>query len=39
MVKILINYAKCREEFDKICVEICPLSIFRKEGTGKAGSC
>jgi len=29
MVKITINYAKCIKEKDKICIEICPVSVFR----------
>jgi 2-oxoglutarate ferredoxin oxidoreductase subunit delta len=29
MVKIVIDYAKCVEDLDKICVEICPVSVFR----------
>jgi NAD-dependent dihydropyrimidine dehydrogenase PreA subunit len=28
MVKILIDYAKCVGDADRICVEICPVSIF-----------
>jgi len=33
MVKIVIDYVKCMREKDKICVEICPASVFRE---GKA---
>jgi NAD-dependent dihydropyrimidine dehydrogenase PreA subunit len=33
MVKIVINDAKCLREKDKLCVEICPFSVFRE---GKA---
>jgi NAD-dependent dihydropyrimidine dehydrogenase PreA subunit len=33
MVKIVINYAKCVREKDRICVDICPASVFR---AGKA---
>jgi NAD-dependent dihydropyrimidine dehydrogenase PreA subunit len=29
MVRIVIDYDKCAKEKDKICVEICPVSIFR----------
>ncbi|MEM3666574.1 MAG: 4Fe-4S binding protein [Candidatus Bathyarchaeia archaeon] len=35
MVKIRVNYAKCVGETGKICVEICPVSIFRDEGLTK----
>jgi NAD-dependent dihydropyrimidine dehydrogenase PreA subunit len=35
MAKIKIDYAKCAKDFDKICVEICPFSIFRSEKSGK----
>lgn len=28
MVKIIIDYAKCAKEADRICVEICPVSVF-----------
>jgi len=31
MVKIKIDYAKCVNDIDKICVEICPVSVFRNE--------
>jgi len=31
MVKIVIDYDKCVGDFDKICVEICPVSVFRNE--------
>ena len=31
MVKITIDYAKCVGNRYKICVEICPASIFRNE--------
>jgi len=30
MVKIVIDYAKC-EDVDRICVEICPVSVFRND--------
>lgn len=36
MVKIVIDYAKCvGEDMDKICVEICPFSIFCNEKSAK----
>jgi NAD-dependent dihydropyrimidine dehydrogenase PreA subunit len=35
MVKIVVNYAKCVKEKDKICVEICPVSVFREGETAK----
>ena len=28
MVKIKIDYAKCAKEKEKICVELCPFSVF-----------
>jgi NAD-dependent dihydropyrimidine dehydrogenase PreA subunit len=31
MVKIIIDYTRCVENTDKICVEICPVSVFRNE--------
>ena len=44
MVKIVIDHAKCVGYADRICVEICPVSIFRVEKSGKPkvvneGSC
>jgi NAD-dependent dihydropyrimidine dehydrogenase PreA subunit len=35
MVKININYAKCVGDADKICVEICPVSIFSDKKSTK----
>jgi NAD-dependent dihydropyrimidine dehydrogenase PreA subunit len=35
MVKIVIDHAKCVGYADRICVEICPVSIFRVEKSGK----
>jgi NAD-dependent dihydropyrimidine dehydrogenase PreA subunit len=35
MVKIKIDYAKCAKEEDKICVELCPFSVFSFEKTDK----
>ena len=35
MVRIVINYAKCVGDTDKICVEICPFSIFRDDKLAK----
>lgn len=29
MVKIRVNGAKCVKEKEKICVDICPVSVFR----------
>jgi 2-oxoglutarate ferredoxin oxidoreductase subunit delta len=29
MVKIIIDYAKCVGDVERICVEICPVSVFR----------
>ena len=34
MVKIIIDYTKCRDA-DRICVEICPVSIFRNDESEK----
>jgi len=31
MVKIVIDYAKCVKDLDRICVEICPVSVFRND--------
>jgi NAD-dependent dihydropyrimidine dehydrogenase PreA subunit len=28
MVKIVVDYAKCVGDPDRICVEICPFSVF-----------
>jgi len=35
MVKILIDYSKCTGNREKLCVEICPVSVFREEKHGK----
>ncbi len=35
MVKIIIDYAKCVGNTYKICVEICPASVFRDEKSAK----
>ncbi|MEM3700007.1 MAG: ferredoxin family protein [Candidatus Bathyarchaeia archaeon] len=35
MVKIVIDYAKCVGDADRICVEICPVYVFRDEKTKK----
>jgi len=35
MVKILIDYAKCVGDAERICVEICPVSVFRNEKSEK----
>jgi len=35
MVKIIIDYAKCVGETEGICLEICPVSVFRNEKSKK----
>jgi NAD-dependent dihydropyrimidine dehydrogenase PreA subunit len=35
MVKIIIDYAKCVGDADRICVEICPVSVFLNEKSKK----
>jgi NAD-dependent dihydropyrimidine dehydrogenase PreA subunit len=35
MVKIVIDYAKCVGDTDRICVEICPVSVFINEKSKK----
>ena len=35
MVKIIVNYGKCVGDPDRICVEICPVSVFRLRKSGK----
>jgi len=35
MVKIIIDYSKCSEDAEKICVEICPVSVFHNEKSEK----
>jgi len=35
MVKIKIDYSKCVREKEKICVELCPVSVFSFEKTSK----
>jgi len=35
MVKILIDNAKCIRDAAKICVEICPVSVFQNEKSKK----
>lgn len=35
MVKILIDYVKCIWDTEKICVEICPVSVFQNETSKK----
>lgn len=35
MVRIIIDYDKCSGEKDKICVEICPFSVFTSRGNSK----
>jgi len=36
MVKIRIDYVRCVEDSSKICVEICPVSIFRIKKLAKS---
>jgi len=35
MVKVVIDYSKCVEDAEKICVEICPVSVFRRNQSEK----
>jgi len=35
MVKIVIDYARCVGDIDRICVEICPVSVFQNEKSEK----
>ncbi|MGQ9550957.1 MAG: 4Fe-4S dicluster domain-containing protein [Candidatus Bathycorpusculaceae bacterium] len=35
MAKIVVDYTKCVGDLDKICVEICPVSIFQNQKLGK----
>ena len=35
MVKIIIDYAKCVGDVDKIYVEVCPISIFSDKKSAK----
>jgi len=35
MVKIVVDYAKCVGEIDRICVEICPVSVFQNDKSKK----
>lgn len=35
MVRIVVDYAKCDDGVDKICVEVCPVSVFRSGKSGK----
>lgn len=35
MVKIVIDYSKCLGDADKICVEICPVLVFKNENSKK----
>jgi len=35
MVKIIIDYAKCVGDVEKICVEICPVSVLQVEKSKK----
>jgi 2-oxoglutarate ferredoxin oxidoreductase subunit delta len=35
LVKIVVDYAKCKGDPHRICVEICPASVFRVRDTGK----
>jgi NAD-dependent dihydropyrimidine dehydrogenase PreA subunit len=35
MVKIVIDYAKCVEDIGRICLEVCPVSVFRNNKSEK----
>jgi NAD-dependent dihydropyrimidine dehydrogenase PreA subunit len=35
MVKILIDYSKCNGNGEKLCMEICPVSVFCIGKSGK----
>jgi DNA-directed RNA polymerase subunit D len=35
MVKVVIHSGKCLKEKEKICVEICPFSVFREGKTAR----
>jgi len=35
MIKVIIDYTKCIGNKEKICVEICPVSIFREDNSEK----
>lgn len=35
IVKIVVDYAKCVNDHSKICVEICPVSVFVIKKSGK----
>jgi NAD-dependent dihydropyrimidine dehydrogenase PreA subunit len=35
MVKIVIDYSKCSGDYSKVCVEICPASVFQDEKSEK----
>lgn len=35
MVRVVVNYAKCFDDVHKLCVEICPLSVFRIKKSGR----
>jgi NAD-dependent dihydropyrimidine dehydrogenase PreA subunit len=35
MVKIIVDHGKCVNDVYRICVEICPVSVFQIEKSGK----
>lgn len=35
MAKIIIDYTKCVGDVEKICVEICPVSVLQNEKSEK----
>jgi len=35
MVKIVVDDSKCVKDTQKICVEICPVSVFRLKKSGR----
>jgi len=35
MAKIIIDYAKCVGDVEKICVEICPVSVLQDKQSEK----
>jgi carbon-monoxide dehydrogenase iron sulfur subunit len=35
VVKIVIDYAKCSKDSAVLCLEICPLSLFKIDKSGR----
>jgi NAD-dependent dihydropyrimidine dehydrogenase PreA subunit len=35
MVKVQIDYSKCTGNGERLCVEICPVSVFNEKKSGK----